>query len=111
MKNKFQLIFLFPLLLLGCIGGNQDIKTLDFGQFTIEVPANWESFSSQGYDSKVGGITNGKVELTYDYGWYSNNFENETTATHIRTVTTIDGKPSLIVQPRSEERRVGKESK
>lgn len=88
-----------PLLLSSCLGDNLDTKTLDFEEFTIEVPANWESFSRQGYDSKVGGITNGKIELTYDYGWYSSNFENKTTATHIRTETTIDGKPALIVQP------------
>jgi len=99
MKSQLRLIILLSLLLSSCLGDDPKTKTLDFEHFTIEVPANWRSFSSQGYDSQVGGITNGKVELTYDYGWYSNNFESETTATHIRTETTIDGKPALIVQP------------
>ncbi|MBF9252310.1 hypothetical protein I2I11_03305 [Pontibacter sp. 172403-2] len=74
-------------------------KTLDLEEFRVDVPANWESFTSQGYDSKAGGITNGKDELTYDYGWYSYDFKNETTATHTRTSTIIDGKPALIVKP------------
>jgi len=99
MKSQFLITIFLSLLLLGCIDGSPKIKTLDFEQFTIDVPADWESFTSQGYDSKVGGITNGKILLTYDYGWYSNDFQNETTENHLRTVTTIDGKPALIVQP------------
>ena len=87
------------MLLLGCIDDSPKTKTLDFEDFSIEVPADWESFKLQGYDSKVGGITNGKIVLTYDYGWYSNDFQNETAESHHRTVTMIDGKPAIIVQP------------
>ena len=99
MKSRFLFTLLLSLLFLSCIDDDPKTKTLDFEQFTIDVPADWESFTSQGYDSKVGGITNGKILLTYDYGWYSDNFQNETTESHLRTVTTIDGKPALIVQP------------
>ncbi|MEX2594760.1 MAG: hypothetical protein WD426_18480 [Anditalea sp.] len=99
MKKPIQLIFLFPLLLFSCINVDLKYKTLDFEVFTLKVPNNWESFSSQGYDSIVGGITNGKDELAYDYGWYSYDFQNETTETHRRITTSIDGKPALIVLP------------
>ncbi|RAU83065.1 hypothetical protein [Pontibacter arcticus] len=98
MKNQLKLVCLLSLLLLSC-KKEELSKTLDFEQFTIDVPSNWESFTSQGIDSKTGGITNGKDKLDYDYGWYSYNFKNETTATHIRITTTIDGKPALIVKP------------
>jgi len=87
------------LLLLFSCAKDKLSKTLDFQQFTIEVPANWDSYSKPGIDSKVGGIKNGKNKLEYDYGWYSYAFKNETTATHTRTSTTIDRRPALIVQP------------
>ena len=97
-KSQFLLILLLPLLFLGCIDNDPETKVLDFEDFSIVVPTDWESFRSQGYDSKVGGISNGKIVLTYDYGWYSSDFQNETAESHLRTVTTIDGKPALIVQ-------------
>lgn len=99
MKTRFLSTFLLTLLFLGCIDDSPESKTLDFEDFTIVVPADWESFISQGYDSKVGGITDGRIVLTYDYGWYSNDFQNETAESHLRTATTIDGRPALIVQP------------
>ena len=105
MKNQLKLVFLFLLLLLSCRKDNLN-KTLDFGQFTMEVPANWKSFTSQGYDSTVGGITNGKEKLTYDYGWYAYDFKNETAATHTRTSITIDGKPALLVKPKEKGKGV-----
>jgi hypothetical protein len=98
MKNQLKLVFLFSLLLLSCEKDKLS-ETLDFGQFTLDVPAHWKSFTSQGYDSKTGGITNGKDELTYDYGWYAYDFKNETSATHTRTSITIDGNPALLVRP------------
>ena len=98
MKNQLKIMFLFSLLLLSCTKDKLS-ETLDFGHFTMEVPANWKSFSSQGYDSKTGGITNGQDKLTYDYGWYAYDFKNETAATHTRTSITIDGKPALLVRP------------
>jgi hypothetical protein len=99
MKKPFLLIFLLPLLLFNCVNGELRFKTLDFEEFSLRGPVDWKSFSSQGYDSKVGGITNGKEELVFDYGWYSYDFKNETTATHRRIHTTIDSKTALIVLP------------
>jgi hypothetical protein len=98
MKNLSKLVFLLSLLLLSCEKDELN-KTLEFEEFTIEVPSSWQSFIRQGYDSKTGGIRNGKDELTFDYGGYSYDFTNETTATHTRISTTIDGRPALIVEP------------
>ena len=107
MKSRLQLTFLILILLFSCEkNGMSKIcekdemsKILDFQEFTIEVPADWESYSLQGIDSKVGGIKNRKNKLGFDYGWYSDDFKNETSATHKRTLTIIDGKDALIVKP------------
>lgn len=98
MKIQLRLMLFLTLILVSC-EKEELSKTLDFQQFTIEVPANWESYSLQGFDSKVGGIKNNKDTLKYDYGWYSYDFKKETTGTHFRFSTTIDGKPALIVRP------------
>ena len=84
----------------------EDSKILDFDSFQVEVPSNWEKLTLAGYDSQVGGLTNGKDTLYYDYGWYSYHFDKETTETHVRTETLIDGKEALIVRPKKKGRGV-----
>ncbi len=98
MKYQLKIIIFFSLLLVSCEKDKLS-KTLDFEQFTMEVPSTWKSYPGQGYDSKTGKITNRKDELTYDHGWHSYDFQNETSATHTRTSISIDGKPALIVKP------------
>jgi hypothetical protein len=63
------------------------------------VPEKWESFIQTGFDSKIGGVTNGKDKLLYDYGWQPYDFSNLTSDTHTRTSTIINNKPAVIVQP------------
>ncbi|MCE7063497.1 hypothetical protein [Dyadobacter sp. CY343] len=75
-------------------------KTFDFDTFTLEAPSKWKEFSAQGYDSKVGGITDGKDTLAYDYGMYSYRFTAETAQTHIITEGNRDGYPIKMVKPR-----------
>lgn len=95
-----KLVFLLPLVLLGCSHREAAEKNrLDFGKFSLAVPETWRSFSGQGYDSMVGGVTDGQDTLRFDYGWYSYRFQNETPATHRRTETRIDNRDALIVQP------------
>ncbi len=101
MKNLISLLFLLnALLITSCKDDFKDSKVVDFETFQMDLPANWNQFTQIGYDSRVGGITNGKDTLTYDFGWYSYDFRNETTATHTRTETTIDGHDALIVRPK-----------
>src|SRR5687768_11654867 len=75
-------------------------KTFDFDTFTVEAPSDWREFSGQGYDSRVGGITNGKDTLNYDFGMYSYRFTAETSQTHIITEKNRDGYPTKMVQPK-----------
>lgn len=90
------------VLFCGCENGifKPSIETITFDGFTLDAPSDWQAFTLQGYDSKTGEISDGRNKLTYDFGWYSYNFNNETTDTHIRIKTTIDGKDALIVRPK-----------
>ncbi|MEP5934543.1 MAG: hypothetical protein ABJ218_05460, partial [Winogradskyella arenosi] len=47
-------------------------KTIDFGQFEVTVPENWNRYDRKGIDSYVGGIiTNTNDSLKFDLGRYS----------------------------------------
>lgn len=76
MKSVVQCIALFGGLLFS-YDQAENYRTIDFGQSSLEVPDKWRQFSQQGYDSKTGGITNGRDTLLYDYSWYSYDFKNE----------------------------------
>lgn len=99
-----RVVAFFVLLLLfqtSCQDGAPPaIQLLDLKGFRVEVPAEWRNIPGVGYDSQVGQLTNGKDVVQYDYGWYSYTLRNETSATHLRTVTTINGRPALIVRPK-----------
>ncbi|HEV7381576.1 MAG TPA: hypothetical protein VGN64_17380 [Dyadobacter sp.] len=75
-------------------------ETFDFTTFSLEAPSTWKPFTSQGYDSKVGGVTNGKDTLFYDYGMYSNRFTTETSQTHVITEIDRQGYPTRMVKPK-----------
>jgi hypothetical protein len=87
------------LLVLAC---KKDQPTpMSFGDFSFVAPSSWKKFESQGYDSKVGGITNGKDTLRYDMGMYSYSFTKETDATHYRTESIQSGYKALTVRPKT----------
>ena len=74
------------------------MKTLDFGQFTIEVPGSWNSVAKTGYDSFVGGIRiNDNTELNFDLGLYSSKLDVDP-GSHEITWTTIDGRKAKLVR-------------
>ena len=41
-------------------------------RFTISVPTTFEYKEQQGIDSFVGRITDGRTDIRFDYGWYTN---------------------------------------
>lgn len=101
MKRVIAFFTLLILLQTGCKdAAPQATQVLDLGTFRVEAPANWKAIADQGTDSQVGRLTNGSDVLAYDYGWYSYRLQNETSATHLRINTTIDGHPALMVRPK-----------
>lgn len=70
--------FLTAIIVTGLTACSQtqpkgDIKTMDFGAFTIETPQSWRQIKEKGIDSYVGRIAiDDKDTLDFDLGWYSN---------------------------------------
>lgn len=94
-------VILLMLVQTGCEdNASPPTRMLDLKTFRVETPDTWKAIPGQGYDSQVGRLTNGSDVLEYDYGWYSYRLQKETSATHLRTVITIDGRSALIVRPK-----------
>ncbi|MBF9254390.1 hypothetical protein I2I11_13880 [Pontibacter sp. 172403-2] len=54
------------------------METMDFGPFSIDLPAEWRVHEVQGIDSYVREIITGDGDTIYfDYGYYSNSLEEE----------------------------------
>jgi hypothetical protein len=76
MRLRFTIIL---LTLLSCTDKQRgETKTLDFGEFKIDVPLTWQQVKAKGIDSYVGLMTldNGDT-VSFDLGWYSNPLEEE----------------------------------
>ncbi len=67
------------LTLLSCTDKQRGgTKTLDFGEFTIDVPSTWQPVRAKGIDSYVGLMTLDHGDtVSFDLGWYSNPLEEE----------------------------------
>jgi hypothetical protein len=93
----------FSILLLGLCSCGQDNKknwkTLDFGSFKLTTPHNWTIIKEKGIDSYVGGLTNGKDTLFFDYGWYSPSVGDEDPMKHKLALDTVNGLVANIVIP------------
>lgn len=97
----FSLVSIASLLLIGAGSCETDaeLKTLDFEEFTIQVPVTWAGTPVQGYDSFVGEIKiSDKEKVDFDLGWYSDKL-NVDPATHNIDFATIDSKKAKVVKP------------
>ena len=74
---------------------------MDFGKFTIEVPAAWKKKKLWIEDSYVGGIVMESGDMAeFDLGWYSNNLEDLDSALHDIEWKFIDGRKAKVVTAR-----------
>lgn len=76
-------------------------KRLDYGEFTLQAPPGWKKFTEQGVDSYVGGLTDGKDSLEFDYGWYSAELSpRDVDSTHLYASDSIDGYEAVLAIPK-----------
>jgi hypothetical protein len=101
-KMKPRLILIFVILISSCTTETTGWRTLDFGAFKIKSPQGWTKFKEQGIDSYVGGLTNGRDSLWFDYGWYSAEIDDEDASNHLYAQDTINGLVATIQVPKIE---------
>jgi Cytochrome c len=83
-------IVIVVLLLLSCRNDKGKWKTLDFGVFKLTTPKEWKAIKQQGIDSYVGGLTNYRDTLWFDYGRYGVNLNQSLYPNNIAT-DTVNG--------------------
>lgn len=75
--KKVLFIILVSILIVSC-GQKKKYKTIDFGDFEITVPDQWNKLEFKGIDSYVGGIiTPEKDSLIFDIGFYAGDASND----------------------------------
>ncbi len=94
-----HIITIFLFLTVSCKPKTTDWQTLDFGPFKLKTPQGWKIFKENGIDSYVGGLTNQKDSLWFDYGWYSPDIGNEDPKKHKFGQDTINGLTARIAIP------------
>jgi hypothetical protein len=88
---NIRLILIILLFTASCKIKTNEWQTLDFGAFKIKTPQGWKILKEQGIDSYVGGLTNGKDSLWFDYGMYGVDLAIEDTIIHKVAKDTING--------------------
>ncbi|MBJ2124619.1 hypothetical protein [Flavobacterium sp. IB48] len=75
--KQIIVIILVSILIISC-KPKSEVKTIDFGDFEITVPEQWNKLEVKGTDSYVGGIiTPEKDSLIFDIGLYSGDVSND----------------------------------
>jgi hypothetical protein len=95
-------LFLYSVLIMmvvSCKTEKGQWQTLDFKAFQLKAPAGWRIVKAEGIDSYVGGLTNGKDSLWFDYGWYSPEVGEEDPSKHQFARDTINGLIADLVTP------------
>lgn len=73
-RNIFFILFF--LCVNSCKQKESKTHVLDFNQFTIETPKEWQKINARGVDSYIGGIQIDSADmLSFDFGIYSNDLE------------------------------------
>ncbi|MFI2744660.1 c-type cytochrome [Zhouia sp. PK063] len=100
----FSIILVLMVSLIYLFANGFGIKSanekIDFGAFEMTIPHDWKKVEFKGIDGYVGGITNGIDSLTFDYSWYSYDFNYENGETQLFATDTINGKIALLTKPK-----------
>lgn len=99
---RLRLISILALLIFSCKTKTNDWQIFDFKAFQLKTPQGWTIFKEQGIDSYVGGLTNGKDSMWFDYGWYSAEIDESESSKHLYGQDTINGLIGIIQIPKTD---------
>ncbi|WP_343745288.1 cytochrome c [Chitinophaga sp.] len=92
---KYLYCLLFVWLVFACKPATSPTwQTIDYGPFKLKAPLEWKRVEFKGIDSYVGGLSNGKDTLSFDYGRYSPHVDLDSSGIYQEDI--INGLPALI---------------
>jgi hypothetical protein len=77
------------------VQAEDDWKKIENGAFSFSLPSNFKKTKARGIDSFVEGYATDGIEISFDYGRYSNNFGDWPKDTKFETLK-VDGKVAKI---------------
>jgi len=98
---KVVLLFGIVLFVWSCSTRPDPPQKLDFRSFSLLAPTNWKKITLEGIDSYVGGLTNGKDSLIFDFGRYSAEITDEEKGNHLYAGDTVNGLYAIIPIPKN----------
>lgn len=72
---------------------------LDAGAFSLYAPSGWEFRKQRGIDSYVGEFVGDHIVLEFDYGWYSNPFDDALEPKYAIARENVGGQQAKIIYP------------
>jgi cytochrome c2 len=99
-QMKLLSIIVIVILTFSCKNTSDAWQTLDFGTFQLQTPKGWSIIEEQGIDSYVGGLTNCKDTLSFDYGWYTAEIDETEHEKHLYAQDTINGLTAVLQIPK-----------
>jgi hypothetical protein len=91
------MVFIFGIAILICAAASKQDgwKKIENGSFSFSVPSSFRKTGARGIDSFVEEYVAERIKLSFDYGWYSNNFEGWPKDTKIEDLK-VNGKDARI---------------
>lgn len=80
--KKQVLLVLITLSLTNCNNDENsnleytNLKAIEIGDYKFDFPSQFQPIEEQGIDSYIGKVIGAGIELTYDFGIYTNPYEN-----------------------------------
>jgi hypothetical protein len=99
MKTKIGIVMLLALLLAHGMRGTaqEEWKRFDAGWFSFSIPSDMNEDEAHAIDSYVGQFHNARMEISFDYGVYSNPLDDSNKSDHRSELIEIGGKQTKIV--------------
>lgn len=94
-----RILSLLFFLSASCKSTTTELQTLDFGVFKLKAPQDWTIIKEQGIDSYIGGLTNGKDSLWFDYGQYTVDLGEAENFKHLFAKDTVNGFAATVMKP------------
>lgn len=98
---NLRLITIIAILTVSCKTKTSNWQTLDFGDFKLKAPTDWQKFKEQGIDAYVGGLTNGKDSLWFYFGSFISGFQGDN-ENYLFAQDTINGKIAALKIPKKD---------
>ncbi|HMT09856.1 MAG TPA: hypothetical protein PKA82_17860, partial [Pyrinomonadaceae bacterium] len=101
--NKLISAFFLALIVVSVASSQEKWKKIENDSFSFSLPESFKKTDARGIDSFVEKYDGGSIVIVFDYGMYSNNFQDWSDKTKYEYLK-VDGKDARIGVAKEEHR-------